>query len=362
MAQVTTTGNGYILYATANVGLVDEANNRSRIDYDLSLRADSSPSGFTSFSPDEGLTYIILNGAYYTPVPGQRTVNRGDTVSFLSGSVFISHTSAGVGSWTFSGRLEMFQTQSSLGYMPPVMTTASGTVTSTNFVRLPGAPTAAPTVSRTTNGLTTTITSSTASSPVSLSDYEFRSSTNGTTFGAAVSMGLDRVATFTGTSTQIYYFQTRGVSSEGAGPWSATATAPALPSTPASITLNRTARNVTVTVGPSATNGGSAISGYSVQFSTNGGSSWSTAEDTVAGSYTYTALTAGLTYQFRAFATNSVGDSAFVQTSIFVPAGGKRFDGSAWASTATAKRFDGSTWVDLTTAKRFDGTVWADLL
>jgi hypothetical protein len=174
-------------------------------------------------------------------------------------------------------------------------------------------------------------------------------------------MGTDQVATFTGTSTQIYYFQTRAVSSEGAGPWSATATSAGLPSAPASITLNRTARNVTVNVGTSASTGGSTITGYFVQYSTNGGSTWSTAQATTAGSYTYTNLTAGLTYAFRAYATNAVGNSATVSTSIFVPAGGKRFDGTSWASTATAKRYDGSTWVDLTIAKRFDGTVWADL-
>jgi hypothetical protein len=174
-------------------------------------------------------------------------------------------------------------------------------------------------------------------------------------------MGLDQVATFTGTATQIYYFQTRAVSSEGAGPWSSTATVPGLPSTPASITLSRTARNVTVNVGASATNGGSTITDYFVQYSTDSGSTWSGAQATTAGSYTYSALTAGLTYTFRGYATNAVGNSAIVSTSIFVPAGGKRYDGTAWASTATAKRYDGSTWVDLTTAKRFDGTVWADL-
>jgi hypothetical protein len=360
MAQVTTTGNGYILYATANVGLVDEANNRSRIDYDLSLRADSSPSGFSGYSPDTSLTYIIVNGTPYYPAAGQRTVNRGSTVAFVAGSVYITHTAAGVGSWSFSGRLEMQNPYPSISFMPPVMATGTGTVTSTNFVRLPTAPPTAPTLSRTTDGITVTVTSATATSPVTISDYEYRSSTDGSTWGSAVSMGTDRVATFTGTSTQIYYFQTRAVSSEGSGPWSTTATSAGLPSAPTSITATRTARNVTVTVGASASNGGSTITGYFVQYSTDG-TTWSTAQATTGGSYTFTNLTAGLTYTFRAYATNAVGNSAFVSAALFVPAGGKRYDGTSWASTATAKRYDGTSWVDLTTAKRYDGTAWVDL-
>lgn len=362
MAQVTGTGNGYIVYATVNVGVVDEANNQSRLDYDLSLRADSSPSGFVGYSLSTSLTYLAISGVgTYYPAAGQRTVNRGSTISVISGSVWVSHSAAGALSTTFIGRLETLDTQSSVSYMPPAIATSTGTITSTNFVRLPTAPPTAPALSRTTDGVTVTVTSATATSPVTISDYEYRSSTDGSAFASAVSMGTDRVATFTGTPTQIYYFQTRAVSSEGAGAWSPTATAPGIPSAPASITLSRTARNVTVSVGASATNGGSPITGYFVQYSSDGGSTFSTAQETTAGSFTFTNLTAGLTYTFRALATNNVGNSTTVSTSIFVPAGGRRFDGTAWASTATAKRFDGSTFVDLSIAKRFNGTAWADL-
>jgi hypothetical protein len=78
--------------------------------------------------------------------------------------------------------------------------------------------------------------------------------------------------------------------------------------------------------------------------------------------YTYTGLTAGLTYRFRTYAVNATGNSTFTTAAdLFVPAGGRRYDGTAWNSTATAKRFDGTNWVDLTIAKRFDGTSWVDL-
>jgi hypothetical protein len=78
--------------------------------------------------------------------------------------------------------------------------------------------------------------------------------------------------------------------------------------------------------------------------------------------YTYTNLTPALTYLFRVFATNSIGSSDFTESSgVFVPAGGKRWDGSAWTAAAVGRRWDGSAWVDLTVAKRWDGSSWGDL-
>lgn len=84
-----------------------------------------------------------------------------------------------------------------------------------------------------------------------------------------------------------------------------------------------------------------------------------------ARTYTYAAgtLTYGLTYQFRMYASNSDGSSAATSTTVntFLPAGGKRFDGSAWNPTSIAKRFDGTNWNTLTIAKRHNGTGWVDL-
>jgi hypothetical protein len=218
MAQVTAVGNGYILYATVNVGATDSAGNQSRLDYDLSLRADSSPSGFVSFSPDPGLTYIILNGAYYTPVAGQRTVTRGNTVSFLSGSVWISHTDAGVGSWSFSGRLEMYETQSDISYMPPVMTTATGTITSTDFVRLPTAPASC---TATIVGSNIQVSSGVATSPVTISGYWVQSASDADGYAtwSAEQLMTSRSFTYTTlTRGRNYKFRTYAKSSEGTGP------------------------------------------------------------------------------------------------------------------------------------------------
>lgn len=132
-----------------------------------------------------------------------------------------------------------------------------------------------------------------------------------------------------------------------------------VPSAPASINTTRTSRNVEVVSGSST---GPNITGYFVQYSTDGGSSWSTAETMVSQVYTYTNLTAGATYLFRVYSSNSDGNSAYTTSaSVLIPAGGKRWDGSTFVSTTTAKRWDGSSWLDVTTAKRWDGSSWVDL-
>lgn len=144
--------------------------------------------------------------------------------------------------------------------------------------------------------------------------------------------------------------------------WSTVASAPGTPA------ASRTGRDVTVTASSgSSSNGGSTITSYKVQYrsSSDGGSTWGTwgNEQTLSSlAYTYTGLTASLTYQFRVYANNARGSSAAtVSTNVFVPAGGKRYNGSSFISTTTAKRWTGSAWTDLTTAKRWSGSAWVDL-
>lgn len=139
-----------------------------------------------------------------------------------------------------------------------------------------------------------------------------------------------------------------------------------VPTAPATATAARSGRSVTVTRGTSSDAGGGTISSYKVQYRTStDNSTWGAwgNEQTFSGStYTYTSLTPALYYQFRVYAVNEVGNSAATSTaSLFVSGGGKRWTGSAWASTTIAKRWNGSAWVDLTIAKRWNGSAWVDL-
>lgn len=128
-------------------------------------------------------------------------------------------------------------------------------------------------------------------------------------------------------------------------------------------------KSVTVTSNAVSSPAGAAT--YYVSYSSSvDNSTWSawssyTTIPSNSRSYTYSvgSLTFGLYYKFRMYASNSDGSSAaFEQTTgTLLPAGGKRYDGSAWATSTTAKRFDGSNWVQITTAKKYDGSNWVNL-
>ncbi|HEY5112443.1 MAG TPA: fibronectin type III domain-containing protein, partial [Acidimicrobiales bacterium] len=60
------------------------------------------------------------------------------------------------------------------------------------------------------------------------------------------------------------------------------------------------------------TNGGATITGYTVQYSADGGTTWTTATTSATGTnYTVTGLTNGTTYEFEVAATNASGMSAY---------------------------------------------------
>jgi hypothetical protein len=237
------------------------------------------------------------------------------------------------------------------------------TLTLTDILRLPAAPSGSPTMSRVSPYTSITVTSQVADSGMPVTDYEYQSSTDGSTFGSAISMGTDRVATFTGTATQIYYFKTRAISSEGIGPWSTIGTSAGIPTAPSGISATRSTNDVTVTVSPSSSNGGSAITGYGVQSSSDG-ITWSSPQTvgSSGGSTVFMDLAPALTYTFRAYATNAVGNSAFATSSgVFIPAGGKRWNGSAWNATTIGRRWTGTEWTNITVARRWNGTDWTEL-
>lgn len=166
------------------------------------------------------------------------------------------------------------------------------------------------------------------------------------------------------TASNQYYFRLYASNSDGTkystgtyGPYYG------IPSAPATITAVRTKRNITVTAGTPASNGGSAITSYKVQQSTDNGVSWKTAQTMTSQSYTYTYLNAATTYLFRVYAVNAVGNGLpkDTTTGIVMPVGGKRWNGSTFINYPAAKRWSGTAWVDIQTAKKWDGTAWIDL-
>lgn len=334
------------LYIDISDGTPDVTNNQSTVSFTLRVVGNSS-----SFNGFAGSYSITVNG---TPYTGSWTYDfRVDnTVTLRTGTQVITHSTNGNKSITVSGTA----TDGNGG--TPLGTATIGSQTF-DLNPLPGTPTAGPTLTRDSAGTTITVVSQTSGTTATVTDYEYRQSTNGSTWGSALSMGTDRTIAVTGlTSTQQYYYQTRVRTADGVGGWSASANIIGIPGAPATIIPTRTNKDVAVVAG----NATGTVTGYWVQSSNNAGSSWTTAVAMTSQAYTYTGLTPGQTYLFRVYASNSIGNSAYTtSSSVFIPAGGKRWDGSAWNSTSTGKRWDGAAWVDLSTAKRWDGSAWVDL-
>ena len=135
------------------------------------------------------------------------------------------------------------------------------------------------------------------------------------------------------------------------------------PLAPASCTVSVSGRNATVTSGNADVTNRPAITSYQVEATTANETAWSGNVYTMSSQqYTYTGLDGGKTYRFRTRAVNSEGAGAWTESaSTFIPAGGRRWTGSAWTPTATAKRWNGSSWVDISIAKRWNGSAWVDL-
>jgi hypothetical protein len=138
------------------------------------------------------------------------------------------------------------------------------------------------------------------------------------------------------------------------------------PSQPSSVTATLTSGN-NISVTAAAANSPAGTPTYFVSYSSSFGASWSS-ESVMNSSRTflYSTLTKGNTYIFRVRVSNSDGFSGFTSSAtIFLPSGGKRFDGNRFIPATTAKRFNvsNSSWIDISTAKRYNSVtgLWDNL-
>jgi hypothetical protein len=136
------------------------------------------------------------------------------------------------------------------------------------------------------------------------------------------------------------------------------------PLAPASIDVSVSGRNATVTSGVSDATGRVAVTRYEAQRSEPNTSTFTAPVEIMDSNrqFVFTGLDGGKTYLFRVRAVSSEGNGPFTTSgAVLIPAGGKRWTGSAWVPTEVAKRWNGSAWVDLTVAKRWNGSAWVDL-
>jgi hypothetical protein len=203
--------------------------------------------------------------------------------------------------------------------------TATATVDITIVAIVPGAPTSVAGVAG--NGqvvVSWTAPSSTGGSAIT--DYTVQYSSNGGstwstfTHTASASTSLTVTGLTNGTA---YVFQVAAVNSVGAGSYSSASssvtplTVPGAPTSVAGVAGN--GQVVVSWTAPSST-GGSAITDYTVQYSSNGGSTWSTFTHTASAStsLTVTGLTNGTAYVFQVAAVNAAGRGSYSSTSASV--------------------------------------------
>jgi len=305
-----------------------------------------------------------IGGNLVWDVPG-RVKNYAGTFTtrdhFLaSGSITLGHTNDGGGTFNVSG--SVFGSLSA-------RSSASANYSFTAIDRTPTTPSISGGL-RATDGLSF---SAVATGGVNNSGptvtFTLQRSTNNVDF-TDISSTTTSGATLTAsglTGSTVYYFRIKASNSVSTK-YSSSITSNGVPTAPASLTYVKTGRNVALTATASSSAGGGTISSYSVQYrtSSDGGSSWGSWGNTqtmTSLQYTYSLLPPALTYDFRVYSTNEVGNSptTSIATPFFVAAGGKRWNGTAFVATQTAKRWNGTSWIDLTTAKRWNGSSWVDL-
>ena len=223
--------------------------------------------------------------------------------------------------------------------------TVTVTITVTDVDEPPGQP-AAPTVSATagsTTSLDVTWTAPTNTGPAIASyDLQYRAGTSGN-----FTNGPQNV---TGTSAAIgslaadtsYEVQVRATNAEGDGDWSVAGTgrttATSAPGAPTGLTATASGTTaINLSWSAPGSNGGSAITGYRIEVSSNGTSSWTnlvanTSNTTTT--YAHTGLTAGATRHYRVSAINANGTG--VPSNVANATTGATAPGAPTGLTATA--------------------------
>ena len=201
-----------------------------------------------------------------------------------------------------------------------VNSAGTGTYSSASSSVLVGTPGAPTSVVGTTGDAQVSLVWSAPSSNggASITDYVVQFSSNSGTSWSTFADGTSTAttATVTGlTNGSSYVFKVAAVNSAGTGAYSSSSSSVLVgtPGSPTSVVgTTGDAQVVLVWSAPSST-GGSAITDYVVQFSSNSGTSWSTFADgtSTTTTATVTGLTNGSAYLFRVSAVNSVGSSSY---------------------------------------------------
>jgi hypothetical protein len=287
----------------------------------------ADPPGFpTAVTPTASNGKVVLNwtaptsdgGAPITGYAVQRSVDNGGTWTTVSANSGTNATTGTVTGLT-NGTSYVFR-------VAAVNAAGTSTWSATTAPVVPDVLPAAPTIGKATAGdtqVTLTWTAPTANGGSAPSGYQIQKSINGgTAWTTAVantnSTAVSAVVTGLTNGTAIVFrvaaINGMGVGSNSGSSTSVTPTGPTAPLTPAAPTAvagGTGSKAITVSWVPPG-NGGSAITGYVLQYSSNAGATFTTVTGTITASpKTVTGLTAGLSYSFRVAAKNAIGTGLY---------------------------------------------------
>lgn len=177
-------------------------------------------------------------------------------------------------------------------------------------------------------------------------------------FGVATTQTLSDLTNGTKYHVQVAAFSNAGT---GAYTESATVTPRTVPGIPADVTVK--SRNKSIDVSwTSPINGGSAITGYRVRFSADGGDNWTTENFGTATSQTLVGLTNSTSYDVQVAALNGEGAGNYSQSSTAKAGVDKSALTQAVASAEATQRADYTdvTWADVALALAAAKSVVAD--
>src|SRR3989475_408353 len=290
-------------YAHADTGLVPRPTN-------LTATAVSSSEIDLSWTAPTGVGLVVSGYEI------ERSTNGGLTWSVLvasTGSTATTYSDTGLAHTpTFTYRVH---TVTAIGTSFP-----SDTASATTFAVAPSPPTGlvATAVSSSQIGLTWTAPSDNGGSAIT--GYKIERSADGggtwTTLVANTGRSATAYSDIGLAHTTAYPYRGSAINSAGTGSPSTTASATTValaPSSPTGLTATAASSSQIGLSWTAPNNGGSAITGYKIERSTDGGMTWSTVvsnSGSTATTYTDAGLAAGTSYTYKVSAINAVGASS----------------------------------------------------
>ncbi len=294
-----------------------------------------SPSA--SATPEDRLNPLFAP----TLTPGDRQIQvewaspaRGPTITDITG-YYLQYRPSGAGSWTgvtarpnlrgstltgltngqsYEVRVRAEDARGPGGWSP-IVTATPGTV--------PTAP-AAPTLTTGDEYIKVKWVKPTAGSTITGYKIRYRQGASAA-WVEKTAVSYTRSSTLTGLANgQSYQVQVQALNVRGPGAWSTSASAtpnPTVPAAPDAPTLTPGDEQLEVAWSAPGSDGGSAITGYNIQYSTDAGSSWAAHSGTDASTTTTTItdLTNGQRYEVQVQAVNAQGPSAWSASATATP-------------------------------------------